>query len=137
MTVSFCGHKEILHNYIKEQIYVETEKLIISGAKKFLLGGYGSFDYLAAKTLKSLKLQYPHIESVIVLPYINKKYAEDLYDYSLYPPIETVLPRFAITARNKWMVDNSDIVVAYVYHSGGAEQTLKYAQRKNKTIIIL
>ena len=137
MTVSFCGHKEILQDYIKEQLLVETEKLILSGARKFLLGGYGSFDYLAATTLKSLKTQYTHIESVIVLPYINKKHAEDLYDYSIYPPIETVLPRFAITARNKWMVDNSDVVVAYVRHSGGAEQSLKYAQRKSKTIVLL
>ena len=42
-------------------------------------------------------------------------------------------PKNAIQIRNQQMVDRSDLVVFYVDHSsGGAYQTLRYAQRKNK-----
>ena len=38
--------------------------------------------------------------------------------------------------RNEWMVDQSDVVVAYVTHNwGGAAAMLRYAERKRKHII--
>lgn len=54
----------------------------------------------------------------------------------LYPPIEKVPLKFAISKRNNWMVENSDLVIAYVNHSfGGAYKTLQAAKRKKKRII--
>lgn len=139
MIVTFCGHRdEFCNNEIKERLYIETERLINRGAKKFFLGGYGFFDLSAATTVKKLKEKYPHIEAVIILPYINKKYPEDLYDYSIYPSIEKALPRFAITERNKWMIENSDVLIALVKKSyGGAYNTLRLAQKKQKEIIYI
>ena len=47
-------------------------------------------------------------------------------------------PKNAIQIRNQQMVDRSDLVVFYVDHSsGGAYQTLRYAQRKNKALLNL
>lgn len=44
----------------------------------------------------------------------------------------------AITKRNRWMIENSDIVVAYIYREfGGAYNAVKYAKKLNKTIINL
>ena len=61
-----------------------------------------------------------------------------LYDSSIYPPIETVPPKFAITKRNEWMVSNADLIIAFVKHKyGGAYKTLTWAKRKNKKIINL
>jgi hypothetical protein len=60
----------------------------------------------------------------------------DIYDFSIYPPIETVPRKAAIIKRNEFMVDNGDVVVAYVKHGwGGAAHTLEYAPKKNKEII--
>ena len=73
---------------------------------------------------------------VLVLPYLNSTIDTSGYDYTVYPPLESVPPRFAISKRNQWMVEQVDVVVAYVTHSwGGAAQTLDYARRKKKRIL--
>ena len=41
------------------------------------------------------------------------------YDSTVYPPLENVPHRFAISHRNRWMVENADVVVAYVLHDWG------------------
>lgn len=85
-----------------------------------------------------MKKSYPHIRRTLVLPYIDKEFNNKLYDESVYPPIEKVPKRFAIIKRNEWMVDNSDIVIAYIKHSwGGAVRTYNYATKKQKEIINL
>ena len=61
---------------------------------------------------------------------------ESGYDWTVYPGLENVPRRFAISHRNRYMVDKADFVVAYVTHSwGGAAQTLEYANQKKKSII--
>ena len=58
------------------------------------------------------------------------------YDESLYPPLENVPKRYAISKRNEFMVDNADIVIAYVvFGFGGASKTLRYAEKKRKRTI--
>ena len=113
-TVTFCGHSEI-PAVNKEKLSVEicelAEKLINIGAVTFLLGGYGDFDKLCAITLHKLKQKYPHIKSILVVPYIDKDYDTNLYDFSLYPPIEEVPRKFAILERNKWMVRKADVII--------------------------
>ena len=139
MSVTFCGHGKI--NYddeIKNRLKYEIEKAINKGERDFLLGGYGSFDLLAAHTLKTLKSQYPQIKSTLVIPYIDRNYDTCLYDDSVYPPLENVPKKFAIVKRNEWTVDKADIIIAYVEHDwGGAARTLKYAVRKKKEIVNL
>ena len=85
-----------------------------------------------------LRTIYPHIRSTLVLAYLDREYSEDLYDDTVYPPLEKVPMRYAISRRNEWMVDASDVVVSYVTHTfGGAATTLRYAERKHKRIINL
>lgn len=72
-----------------------------------------------------------------MLPYLNSSMMTVGYDETVYPPLESVPKRFAISRRNEWMVRESDIVVAYVTHSwGGAAKTLEYARRKKKQIFL-
>ena len=138
-TVTFCGHGNLSGSeisFLEEKLLSEIKNLITNGADTFLLGGYGDFDILCAQIIKNLKQNYPHITSVLVIPYIDKKYNNQLYDCSEYPPIENVPKRFAISKRNEYMVDHSQIVVAYITHNwGGAYKTLNYAKRKDKIII--
>ena len=55
---------------------------------------------------------------------------------SVYPPLERVPRRFAIARRNRWMVDQADVVVACVQRSwGGAAEMLRYAQRRGKAVL--
>lgn len=137
MIITFCGHRE-LYDEKEVKVWLErvTENLIVNGAEKFYLGGYGAFDRLAASVLAEQKKRYPQIELVLILPYLNRRKNIRLYDSSLYPPLESVPKKLAIVRRNRWMVDQADVVVSYVLHSwGGAATTLEYAKQKKKRII--
>ena len=152
MIVTFCGHGKINagRDEIRAQLSEAVEMLIQEGATLFTVGGYGDFDWMAASVLHVLKGCYPHIQSILVLAYLNREQDWDeerreawekdlkLFDGTVYPPLENVPKRLAIVRRNTWMVDEADVVVAYVRHSwGGAAKTLEYAQRKGKRIILL
>lgn len=137
MTVTFCGHSDVVEEAAVQAWLDETiAQLCSQGAERFLLGGYGHFDGMAAAAVWRAKSSFPNISSVLVLPYINKKVDMTFYDGSLYPSLENMPPKYAILKRNERMVDASDIVVAYVLHGwGGAAKTLEYAMRKRKTVI--
>lgn len=137
MTVTFCGHSTVYPlDLVQRWLHEVIEGLIVRGARKFYLGGYGTFDQMAAAAVWEQKRTHPEITSVLVLPYLDRKVSATEYDYTTYPPLENVPRRFAISRRNRWMVDNSDILVAFVTHDwGGAATTLKYAERKKKEII--
>jgi len=45
-------------------------------------------------------------------------------------------PRYAIAARNKWMLERADFVVAYVKRDiGGAARFVSEAKKKGKKVI--
>ena len=137
MTVTFCGHRELDDpSTIRRWLEETVDRLIGEGADRFLLGGYGAFDALAASVVFREKQKYPVVRSILVLPYLDREVDASLYDSTLYPPLETVPWRLAIVRRNEYMVSRSDVVVAYVLYSwGGAAATLRYAEKQQKRII--
>ena len=137
MNVTFCGHAQVVQiEQVTEWLYTITQVLIEQGATTFYLGGYGAFDNLAASVLRAQKKRYPQIEMILVLAYLETTKDTSGYDSTVYPPLETVPRRFAISHRNRWMVESADVVVAYVLHDwGGAATTLRCAKQKKKQII--
>lgn len=137
MLVTFCGHSQVSdHAGVSAALRRVIAELIAEGADEFYLGGYGEFDSLAAAAVRDAKKTNPGICSTLVIPYLDRDYDPAYYDGSVYPPLETVPRRYAISHRNKWMVEQADVIVAHVTHDwGGAATTLKYANRKNKKII--
>ena len=146
MTISFAGHsflssKDKLVEMVKEEI----RKLVVEvDCITCYLGGYGDFDEICARACRELKQEYGGVEIVYVTPYISlseqAKIKEmqscGLCDTSIYPPIENVPLRFAISKRNEWMMANADLIIAYVNRSyGGAYKSLQVAKRKKKKII--
>ena len=102
----------------------------------FCWAATGGFDAYAASLVRELKRRYPAIHSTQVLPYLDRTVDTAKYDGTLYPPLEKVPRRYAISRRNEYMVNEADIVVAYVTRDwGGAATTLAYARRKKKEII--
>jgi len=85
-----------------------------------------------------LKPEYPETESILILPYLDRKVDASLYDSTIYPPLENVPKRFAISRRNKWMIEQADMVIACVDHDwGGAAKTLAMARKKKLPVINL
>ncbi|MBQ3483070.1 MAG: hypothetical protein IJA78_02730 [Clostridia bacterium] len=145
MIITFAGHG-ILYN--SEHISQKINTILIECTQhdshtSFYCGGYGDFDHLCAKACAAIRDTRQNCEVIFVTPYITEsrlKYQADpkLYNATIYPPLENVPLRFAIRKRNEWMVDQADLVIAYVAHKyGGAYQTPEYARRKKKIIINL
>ena len=139
MTITFCGHSNFsFDNTVKEKLReLLLQEIRKNLACKFYLGGYGDFDSLCLNILKEIKADFPTIELLFITPYLNDNYskletAKLYYDGIIYPPLENVPRRFCISKRNEWMVNEADLVIAFVKYSwGGAAKTLEYAKRKN------
>ena len=137
----FFGHRHT-PDKIKPLLYAEIEKHIVEkNVNVFYVGGYGDFDAMSAAALRELQREYPYIRVHRILAYIPGKkdeYHSDSYENTLYPDgLEFVPRKFAITHRNRWIVERSDYIIAYVLLGGGAYEALKYAERKNKSIVNL
>ena len=138
MTITFCGHSNFsFDNTVKEKLReLLLQEIRKNPACKFYLGGYGDFDSLCLNILKEIKADFPAIELLFITPYLNDNYskletAKLYYDGIIYPPLENVPRRFCILKRNEWMVDEADLVIAFVKYSwGGAAKTLEYVKRK-------
>lgn len=137
MIVTFCGHREgYCSAEVSAWLDVLLPALIEGGAGIFYLGGYGRFDALAASAVWRQKFFYPDVQSILVVPYLNREYDLSEYDDTLYPPLESVPLRYAISKRNDWMITNSDVVISGVTHGwGGAAKTLAVAKRKKKFVL--
>lgn len=73
------------------------------------------------------------ISRIIIYRKNRFEYQKDRFDLTVYPELENVPPKYAISHRNRWMVEEADFIVAYVKHEyGGAYTMYRYAKRKGK-----
>ena len=101
----------------------------------FYLGGYGGFDEFAYNCAKKYKETHSSARLIFVTPYITEEYQrnrlcdmKNFYDGIIYPELERVPKKFAITYRNKYMARSADLVIAYITHDyGGAYSMYKEA----------
>lgn len=136
------GHRNVFEN-ISSKLDNAVEEAIAQGCEMFYTGAMGEFDSLFSSAVRSAKKTYPHIKLICVKPYFtndintNGEYYASLYEDIIIPDeIADVHPKAAIKARNRWIIDNSDIVLIYtVRNYGGAYDALRYAERKSKCII--
>ena len=78
--------------------------------------------------------------TTLVLPYHAKDelYYAQYYDEILCPIPEKCHFKSAITKRNQWIMEHSDLLIAYVETTtGGAYQAVKYAEKNRVPIINL
>ena len=143
MIITFCGHGDFTATADREnRLLTLLEFYADDSHTELLLGGYGNFDAFAFRCGKILQRKHPNVSLIFVTPYMitdqkmgnsTQKGAE--YDQIIYPPLENVPPRYAIIHRNRYMVEQADLVIAYITRSrGGAYQTYQHAQRKHKKI---
>ena len=139
MTVTFFGHKDTPKE-IEPTLRTTLVDLIENhGATEFYVGNNGNFDTMVRRQLEALSQVYPITYSVVLAYMPTKKNEYDGFTNTLLPEgIETIPKRFAISYRNKWMIQQSDIVITYVARTyGGAWQFKAMAERQGKTVIEL
>ena len=135
---TFFGHRECPDS-IKAQLRAALIDLVTNhDMDTFYVGNQGRFDAIVRSVLREMKKEYPHINYAVVLAYMPGEHTEydDYSDTMLPEGIESVHPRYAISWRNNWMLQQSDYVVTYITHSwGGAAQYADKARRQKKTVI--
>ena len=139
-TCTFFGHREC-----PDSIKIKLREILIDlisnhDVDMFYVGHQGRFDAIVRSVLQELKKEYPQINYSVVLAYMPEKQTEhnDNSDTMLPEGIESVHPRYAISWRNNWMIQQSNYVVTYITHSwGGAAQYAEKATRSGKVVINL
>ena len=148
-TVSFFGHR-IIEDFNRVEKKAETlirDLILQKEYVEFLVGRSGDFDQIVSSAVKRLqrRIRADNSSLVWVLPYPTAELRNNGESFSAYydeieicDAAENNHPKRAYQIRNRQMVDRSDLVVFYVEHnSGGAYQTMRYAQEKGKRIINL
>ena len=138
------GHRNVFEN-ISSKLDNAIEEAIAQGCEIFYTGAMGEFDSLFSAAVRSAKKAYPYINLICVKPYFtndintNGNYYAALYDDIIIPDeLANIHPKAAIKARNRWMIDSSDIVIAYtVRNYGGAYEAKRYSGQKEKVIIFI
>ena len=140
-TCFFIGHRDAPDSLLPE-LSAEIERHITEyGAIDFVVGGYGHFDALAANCVKAAKKRHPEVTLTLLLPY--HPYDRPIptppgFDGTFYPPgMETVPKRAAIVRANRYMIDHSDYLIAYAWHSASnAWDLVEYARRRERRGVI-
>ena len=132
-TCTFFGHSDCpdtVFCVLKDRIRALINEADVS---YFFVGNNGSFDRLAARALRELKEEFPHICFYVVLAYLPKENIEN----SIYPEgLENVPQRFCIDKRNRWMLERADYVISFVTRNiGGAAKFSGLAVKQKKTVI--
>ena len=148
-TVSFFGHR-IIEDFNRAEVKAEVlirELILQKEYVEFLVGRNGDFDQIASSAVKrsQRRIRADNSSLVWVLPYLTAELRNNEESFRVYydeieicDAAQNSHPKRAYQIRNQQIVDRSDLVVVYVEHnSGGAYQTMRYAQKQGKQIINL
>ena len=145
----FTGHRDIDPSRVPA-IREKLREIIISciedGYTDFYNGGARGFDLMCAEEVMKLKGAYPDIRLHIIIPCSNQTRGwreEDVLRYeritSLADEVKCLSPFYfngCMQIRNRYMVDNSSLVIAYLERAtGGSAGTVRYAEEKGKEAV--
>ena len=145
-TACVTGHRIVKKNFDKEALTFKFAEIIQSGYDTFLIGMAMGFDMICFRILEHLRNKYA-IKIIACIPckeqdaFFGKKNKQE-YERMInsadkvYYVSDKNYDETCMIQRNSFMVDNSSLVVAYVYKNyGGAFYTSKYAEKKNKKVV--
>lgn len=127
------GHKDTpfeIQTRIEEAVERHYQQFSI---RQFYVGGYGTFDAIAASAVKAVKKRHSDMELYLLIPYHPAQRpiaVPEGFDNTFYPPLESVPHRYAIIRANRYMIETSDTVICYVSHFGNARNLLEYARQQ-------
>lgn len=136
---TFFGHRDAPES-ARAALRTAVEQLILQeGVDLFYVGDKGAFDRMAAGVLKEMKEKHPHIDYVVVLAYLPGARTPCAPEHpTLYPEgLEHTPPRFAISRRNLWMMEQARFALVYVRRPGSARDLMEKAQKKGVKVVNL
>lgn len=139
MVCTFFGHKDTPKEIEPTLRSTLIDLIENKNVNVFYVGNNGNFDTMVRHQLEDLYHTYPITYNIVLayLPTEKNKY-DNLTNTICPEGLESVPKRFAISWRNKWMIQQSDIVVTYVTRNfGGAAQFKEMAERQKKILLNL
>ena len=150
-TCCFTGHREIDTadlSTIEKKTEAAVREKIAAGYRYFGVGGALGFDTLAAKTVLSLKAEFPHIALILVLPCRDQTRFWKKEDIATYADIlaradkcvytSEAYSRGCMQKRNRHLIDGSSACIAYLRREeGGTAYTVKYAKDAGISLVLL
>lgn len=135
-TCFFIGHRDAPDTLAPVLDELIERHIAEYGVREFTVGRYGHFDYLATQAVLRAKKRHADVRLVYLRPYHPAERPIETpkgFDSSFYPPgMETVPRPLAIVRANRYMIDNSDYLIAYAWRPGNAREFLEYAQVKER-----
>ena len=137
-TVSFFGHRKVEDWRMVEQNLESLISTLLLDKEyvEFLVGRHGEFDQIVSSVIRRCKrtVRNDNSSHIWVLPYPTAHLHNNAEAFqAYYDQIEICSTghhyKQAHQARNRQMADQSDLVVFYVDHEGGAWQTLQYVKK--------
>lgn len=146
-TVSFTGHRVLRNDFNVDNLKEVINNLLIKGFRTFLVGMAMGFDLKCAEVLLEKKKEFS-IDVIACIPCKNQdkffkneekdRYQEYLKKVDKIVCFSDEYENGCMQIRNRYMVDNSSVLVAYLkYFKGGALYTVNYAKKQNKEIIYI
>lgn len=166
-SVCFTGHREIGGKYsladkewdpVIRSTRDVVERLIKAGYTIFYSGAALGFDRLGFYVVNGFKDKYPHIKNYLCIPFkghdkmwsesdkaalqFMSKAADFIFYVNTIPPYDRANGKIhqMLDARNRFMVDKSDGVIALLdpsKNSGGTVNCVKYSRRVKKDIVVI
>ena len=148
MTCCFTGHRQISDDYmtVKNIVRDEVVSLIENNNVSFFgVGGAVGFDMLCSLVIIDLKLIYPDIKLIMVLPCLEQDMFWSDEDKRLYAKIKSKADKIGYVSkeytkdcmfcRNRLLVDESKYCICYLNKAyGGTFYTVNYAKEKGLII---
>ena len=139
MRCTFFGHRNAPDN-IKTILKSAIIQLIeFEGVKSFYIGNNGNFDFLAQCALIEIAAERNDINCTVVLSHIGEKALCGRVEYTIFPEaLEGVIPKFAISKRNEWLLKKCNFVITYKKHNySNTQRLIEKAVKKGLKIIAL
>lgn len=144
-TCAITGHRILKKDFNENLLKLKLKEIISYGYDTFLIGMAKGFDMKCFEILLSLNSE---IKIIACIPCKNQsqtykeneknKYNELLNKASEIIYLSEEYTNGCMQIRNRFMVDNSSLLFAYLYSNiGGTFYTVNYAKKKNKKIIYL
>lgn len=132
----FIGHRDAPKKLRAALDSAVEQHITDFGVTQFVVGHYGQFDQMAARAVAAAKSRHPEVTLTMLLPYHPAEQPIELteeFNDSFYPFEAERIPRkVAIVRANRYMVEHSDYLIAYVAHTASNTRNLLEYARKCK-----
>ena len=135
---------------LKERIKAEIINLIENeDVTEFLVGELGGYEIDAYDTVLEVQKEYPSIQIILVISKITDLHEvgapKDTYiperrsfdDFIFPSKCELGYKKLGIVYRNRYIIENTDFIIAYNRYEGRAYEFCKAAKGKGVTVIEL